>query len=165
MNMTLNIILAAFNLGLALLAIDGKKWNKNEHRLLKRLTYRISIILLVIIFGVTVFKEIKTSQREGEMEQRISILLHEKLQSTEKNLADLIVQKKGSSTKADPRVIEAEKNIQEIRKELRTLDKSGRASRANQDKNKSPINQPRGPEDKGGEDEYNEITKPIMEVK
>jgi Ca2+/H+ antiporter len=173
MNMIFNIILAALTLGLGLAAIGGETWNKNEQSFSSRLTCRgrISIILILAVFAVNLFKEIRTFQQEQEVErakvrteQRLHALLHEKLRATEQNLVHLIAQNNGHATSSDPYVIEAKKSIQQLRTEMSTLRKPVYALRPTQNGNASTPVPPRG-RGSVANDDYDEISKPTMEVK
>jgi hypothetical protein len=173
MNTTLNVILAALALGLALAAIGGETWNKNEHGFLRQLTCRgwISIILILAIFGVTILKEIRASQREQVAERakqntelRLHALLQEKLTATEENLAHLIIQKNGSAVRPDPLVVEAERSIQQLRKEMATLRKPVSTLSPAQNRD-APSHSPPRQKNRRVDDEYDELSKPTMEVK
>jgi hypothetical protein len=171
-----NITLAVFTLLLALSAIGGETWKKDEPKAKKRITPRgwLSILLLLIICGVTIHKEIELVRRIQDMDsQRLkterqlqysqfSLLLHEKLQSTQETLSRLLEQKNTSVIRSDSRVEELKKEIQRYQKELITAHYLPKDSKRQRDINNPPPMQKQ--QSHKTVDDYHEITKPIIEV-
>lgn len=102
MNTTINFFLALFTLCLALAAIGGETWRKDDPTLtlLKRLTVRgwISIAILLLIFALNVKKDNETDriQKNSDAEKKqayleIKSLLEKRLESIEQNIGSLHV--------------------------------------------------------------------------
>ena len=167
----LNIILAALGFGVALAPIGGETWNKKEPKLLKRITRRgwIAIILLSLSLVATIYKEKETSRRDIESDKQRQKFeqglknLSEGFQSAAKKL-EILSQTAGATVKIDQGVIDLKKDIQRYQVELLRLRNSLPAARGSKAQNMLQSEQARGGQKKDI-DEYHEITKPIMEVK
>lgn len=167
----LNIVLAALGFGVALAPIGGETWNKYEPKLLKRISKRgwIAIILLTLSLCVTVYKEIETSRREKTNDtkwQNFELGLNYLAQDFQSvsNKLEMLNNSNGKTDKNEQGFVDLKNDIQRYQRELLTLRNTLPAENNPNGQKKFLHNQTQGHKSQSA-DEYHEISKPIMEVK
>jgi hypothetical protein len=175
----IDILLAAVGLGVALAPIGGETWHRNEPRLSHRLTIRgwMAVILLfssVVLSGV---KAVNSAEREKASNSQLSSLnqrfeaysrstepLFTQLLSLVDDLKSRAIVIDGSSQQLEKQIADLSVSVESYKNEALVLQRS--LAQANKERGIEPVLTSRPHNTAGAnEDDYNDLSKPIMEVK